>query len=297
MPIRDYLRILRRRLWIPIALVLATVLGTGAFTLLSKPASTATATVVAKSQNTGSTTPSLSFQEVATSNNLALRVIRELNLSESVDQVTSRIKVSSGRSNLYTISVTDADSEQATRLANAVAKDSAELYQQIGGGTPGSIVKYLEGDRQAFRDQYLAAVKARLDFIHQHPDAANSKDATVTAQYLQLQLDEQAASQAYLDFQGDVTKARVDASSNALNFEATVVDEAAAKPDTTSRFLKVGYAAALAFIVGIGIIFALEYLDNSVRDPEEVEELVGAPVVAIIPSASPRTLRPARGGA
>jgi capsular polysaccharide biosynthesis protein len=60
-----------------------------------------------------------------------------------------------------------------------------------------------------------------------------------------------------------------------------------------ARLLKVLYAIALALVVGIGIVFAVEYFDNSMRDPEEVEKLIGAPVVAVIPRATTRTLRTA----
>src|ERR1700694_28900 len=78
MEIREYLRILRRRAWIPLLLMVATGISTALFTLSSKPTYTATATVLAKSQ-TGTT--GLSFQEVAASNSLMLRVRKDLALS------------------------------------------------------------------------------------------------------------------------------------------------------------------------------------------------------------------------
>jgi capsular polysaccharide biosynthesis protein len=53
------------------------------------------------------------------------------------------------------------------------------------------------------------------------------------------------------------------------------------------------YAIALALVVGIGLVFAVEYFDSSLRDPDEVEKLIGAPVVAIIPRATARTTRTA----
>ena len=53
----------------------------------------------------------------------------------------------------------------------------------------------------------------------------------------------------------------------------------------------------LALILGIGLVFALNYLDNTVRESEEAEEIVGAPVIGIIPRGTARTLKPARGGA
>lgn len=296
MEIREYLRIVRRRAWIPILLLVVTVLVTGAFAFLSKPEYSATATVIAKSQSNG-VDKTLSFQEIAISNNLALKVRQQLKLNDTVDELTSRTSVTSGRSNLYKVSYTDADPDRATAVANAIAKGAAQLYQQLGGDTNTSIVKDLEGDQATYRNQYLAAAKAMVEYARQHPDGVNSKDANVASQTLLLQLDEKAASDAYLNFQQDVSKARVDQTTNARLFEASVVDDAAAKPNTSARFLKVAYAAALALVVGVGIIFVIEYTDNSVREPEEVEQLVGAPVVGIIPRANPRTLRPAHGGA
>ncbi len=289
MEIREYLGILRRRFWIPLVLVLAAVLLTTTFTFFSKPDYIATATVVAKSQSGTSTSPTLSFTEVATSNSLMLRVRRQLGLTETVDQLTGQIKVSTGRSNLYTLSATDSNPDRAVRLANAAATQACQLYQELAGVAPDSIVKDLAGDRTTLENQYAAAAQQLLVFTRQHPDAANSTDTTIGAEYLRLHMAEQAASQSYLAFAQDVTKARVDeivnARTQARDFEARVVDEAAARQDTTGRFLRVAYVGGFALIAGILIGATLEYFDNAVRKPEEVEELVGAPVVGIIPRA------------
>ena len=61
--------------------------------------------------------------------------------------------------------------------------------------------------------------------------------------------------------------------------------------------LRIAYAGALGLMLGIGLIFLLEYLDNSVREPEAVEEIVGHPVLGIIPRATGRTMRAAKGAA
>jgi capsular polysaccharide biosynthesis protein len=295
MEIREYLRILRRRAWIPLLLLLVTGVSTAIFTMASKPTYTATATVLAKSQTQGGA-QGLSFQEVATSNSLLLRVRKELALSETVDELGSRLTVASGRSNIYKIAFADADAGRAVQIANAVAKDSAELYQSLGGATGTSVVKQLADDRSAFRDQYLAATKALLDFNAANPDAQLARDRNLQAQQALLKLDQQAAEAAYLNFGTAETQARVQEVTQGLSFEARVVDQAAAKPDTLSRMLKIVYAMALALVVGIGLVFVVEYFDNSIRDPDEVEKLVGVPVVAIIPRGTARTLRPAGGG-
>jgi capsular polysaccharide biosynthesis protein len=292
MEIREYLRILRRRVWIPLLLVVVTGVSTAIFTLALQPTYTATATVLAKSQNQSST-QGLSFQEVAASNSLLLRVRKDLGLTETVDQLSSRLTVSAGRSNIYKVAFNDTEPNRAVAIANAVATDSAELYQKLGGGTGNSLTTSLVADQGAFRDQYLTATTALLDFNDKYPAVQVAKDKSLQAQQALLQLDQQAAQSAYLNFANAQSQARVQQITQGLNFEAAVVDLAAAKPDTMARLLKVLYAIALALVVGIGLVFAVEYFDNSMRDPEEVEKLIGAPVVAVIPRATTRTLRTA----
>jgi capsular polysaccharide biosynthesis protein len=278
-----------------VALLMAVTVATaGALAFLSKLDYTATATVIAKGESKGFD-KTLNFNEVVSSNSLALRVQRELNETGSVDKLASRINVQAGRSNLYKISVSDKDPQRAVVLANAASKQAAALYQELAAGTKTSVVKDLEKDSASFGSQYLKAAKDLLQFNLQHPDAvglgATSRDVDVRALGLQAQLDERAAADAYLRFQSEVTRARVDELTAARNFAAGVVDEAVAKPDQVGRYLKVIYAAILALVLGIGMVLVLEYFDNSVREPEAVEELVGVPVIGVIPRVSSRTLR------
>lgn len=294
MEIREYWRILRRRAWIPLLLMVAMVATTGVLVSLSKPEYTATASVIAKSVNTSST--ALSFQDIATSNTLALKVRNQLHLTEDVDTLVNRIKVSGDRSNLFRITLNDSDPDRAVKIANAVAQEAARLYKQLAAGTDTSATQELQDVQTSYRDQYLTTAKALLDYQQQHPDAEKTKDTIVHAELLRRQLDEKAAADAYGNVQANLVKARIDGIVSSTNFEARVVDEAAAKPDTGGRYLKVVYAAALALVIGVGIIFGLEYMDNSVREPEDVEQLVGAPVIGLIPRATARTLRTARGG-
>src|ERR1700687_3203207 len=287
MELREYWRILKRRAWIPILLVAVTVLTAGGLALLSKPEYKATATVTAKAQGTSSTGQVLSFPEVATSNTVAVAVIKKLNLSETVDSLTRRIKVSAGRSDLYTISITDQDGQRAASVANSVSQEAAALYPKLNASVGSTVFDQdVQAARADFQKRYEDTVKALVTFQRQHPNADKSGDINLVAQASSLQLQEQAAATGYTNFETQTTNASVSQLQQATNFGAAVVDEAVAKPDISSRFLKVAYAAALALVLGIGLIFLLEYMDNAVRDPEAVEELVGSPVVGIIPRAT-----------
>src|SRR5437588_12352709 len=104
MELREYWRALRRRAWIPVVLVVVAVVTTTAVGLISKPEYTATATVIARGTN-----PALTFPEVATANTVAITVITQLGLNQSVEQVTSRIHTTGGHGNVYRISINDSD--------------------------------------------------------------------------------------------------------------------------------------------------------------------------------------------
>ncbi|MGE5508887.1 MAG: GumC family protein [Chitinophagales bacterium] len=55
--------------------------------------------------------------------------------------------------------------------------------------------------------------------------------------------------------------------------------------------LNVAIAAFLALFVGVGLAFLLEYLDTTIRTPEELEQLLGLPVLGQIPSYLPQHLK------
>jgi len=81
-----------------------------------------------------------------------------------------------------------------------------------------------------------------------------------------------------------------------------VVDYAIAQKKAVSpkRTLLAGLSLLLALGCGVGLAFFIEYLDDSVRSPEDVENFVRLPSIALIPlvgGAKPRRLLPAKGNA
>lgn len=69
--------------------------------------------------------------------------------------------------------------------------------------------------------------------------------------------------------------------------DIVVVDPAIAKKDQgpikPNTKLNVVIAAFLAVFIGVFIIFLIEYLDNSVKEEEDVERLTGLTVISVIP--------------
>jgi uncharacterized protein involved in exopolysaccharide biosynthesis len=261
MNVGEYWRIFKRRAWLPTLLVGVTVLTAGGVALLSRPTYVATATVQARMTGSSGTTPAqtLSFQEVVASNTLALAVVNKLSLDDTPAALSKRIHVTAGHSDLYTVTITDPSADRATAIANAVAQEASQLYQEKNATASSSLfLANVETERASLLKRFTDAERALLTFEAQHPKILQSSDVDLALLYRHLQLDQQAASAAYQTFEQQTTTETVRALSQANNFLASVLDPAVARPDTISRYLNVAYAAALALLLSLGLIYLLE---------------------------------------
>jgi len=55
-------------------------------------------------------------------------------------------------------------------------------------------------------------------------------------------------------------------------------------------------ALALGLLLGLGLAFLLEYLDDSWESPEEVERVSGVPTFGVIPGFQVKTSEKKKGG-
>ncbi|WP_238884681.1 Wzz/FepE/Etk N-terminal domain-containing protein [Clostridium sp. YIM B02551] len=64
-----------------------------------------------------------------------------------------------------------------------------------------------------------------------------------------------------------------------------LVDDAIlpSSPISPKPFLNIGIAFVLGILVSLGLVFILEYLDNTVKDSDELEKLLEIPVIGNIP--------------
>lgn len=64
-----------------------------------------------------------------------------------------------------------------------------------------------------------------------------------------------------------------------------IVDKAVIpdKPEKPKKLLNIVVAFVLGLMVGVGIAFFIEYLDNTIKTPDDVEKYLELPVLAVIP--------------
>jgi capsular polysaccharide biosynthesis protein len=295
MTLVTFLLALRRRAWIPVLFAAIATLAIGAITLRSKPSYTATATVIAKNPENATDRP-LSFPEVVTSNTVAIRAIKTAHVEESVDELEKSLSVVSGKSDIYQVAIRDSDPARATALANAVATESTAYYQDLAGGDTVSIQATIDKDRADLNKRYLDASQALLAFDQAHPQVAGARiDPGLGAQRLALQLAQQATANAVLNFEAGITQGKVTQITTIRSFEAHVLDQAAPIAGGGAKLPRVAYAGGLGLVLGLALIFLLEYFGRSINKPEDAEAYLGAPVVGVIPRANARAMRRAAG--
>lgn len=64
-----------------------------------------------------------------------------------------------------------------------------------------------------------------------------------------------------------------------------IVDKALlpSKPDSPKPVLNMAIAFFMGLMVSVGIVFLMEYLDNTIKTQEDVEKLIAVPVIGTIP--------------
>lgn len=86
--------------------------------------------------------------------------------------------------------------------------------------------------------------------------------------------------------------ATVSAGLRATNIHAVDAALVPSVPVRPKKLLNMGIALLAGLIVGVTLAFVEEGLDNSIKNAEDVERLIAAPALAIVPSAVANGLRP-----
>ncbi len=98
-----------------------------------------------------------------------------------------------------------------------------------------------------------------------------------------LELERRAAADTYTLLRTKLDEATIREQETRSGSSIKVIDPARASVVNQQKGFKVALAAILSPILMCALAFLLHYLDNAVRTPEEVENLLGLPVTAVVP--------------
>lgn len=295
--LRDYLGILRRRKWFIILPTTVIVVAALTASLLTTPIYEAAADVVLQSNKRSTVigdvalpaedpTRELQTQiQVMTSRPVAEETAKRLNLNVPPEAIQGRVTAQVlGQTSIIKVKARDASATLARDLANGVAATYIDLRRKA------SLDNFAAqaNDLQKKVDE-TTAVLQQLD--NDLSDAINkargekSTDAGTGALVTNLtnRREQAAAQQSFWKTALD----KLQIQSGLQTTSAEIVSPAAlpTSPVEPKLSRKVIFALTIGILLGAGVAFLVEYLDDSLRSKQDAEQAFGAAILGMVPRA------------
>jgi succinoglycan biosynthesis transport protein ExoP len=281
--LRDYLNVIRARRWIVIQAIIIVTLAVIVVSLLQPATYQGTAKVLISDKDVGAAIFGSAAGELAGSPERGLQTqvqlmqlrpmaetaIRKLNLQTTPEDLLDEVTVSTaGQTNLITLTATDGDAKRAAAIANAMAE------------------AYVEWSRESKRESIKAAadeVQSRLGEARTEILALGRK-ITDSGKSDQLTAELSIATGLYTTLAEKLETLRVneqlEVGSGRVVSSAVLETEPVAPRPVRNSLL----GLVFGLILGMGVAFLIEYLDNTIKSTEETEKAYGAPVLGYIPA-------------
>ena len=167
---------------------------------------------------------------------------------------------------------------EVIKVASQIDEISQKIREEVG-----RLVLSMESEFNALK----ARENAMLQAVNQYRDEAQGL-AKKEIQYGILKREADSNQQLY-----DVLLKRLKETSLSQGLDTNnvrIIEEAVMplRPVKPRMSMNLALAAMLGLLVGVGLAFLVEYLDDTLRSPEEVEQTVGVPVFALIPVVAAR---------
>jgi non-specific protein-tyrosine kinase len=276
--------IVTARTWLPIMIVAALLTGAGAFVVssLQQKVYESKATLIV-GQALSATNPdytqllvaqnlSTTYAAIAKTRPILDAVIAELGLEETSEALAERVRVESpASSTMLFITALDGDPLQAARVANALGRQLIEASPAIQG-REAEFQQSIDADLVATQ-ALIASTQARVEALAARAVRTAQEEAQLTA--LEGRLASLRATYATL----------LSFSSGTASNLLTMVEPAAAStsPVAPRVLFNTLLAVALAVLVVAGIAFLAEQLDDSIKDADAVQEVIGVSTLGTIP--------------
>ena len=217
------------------------------------------------------------YAELATTRPVLESVIQELNLDLSPDDLKRKIKVKTDtETQILNIRVTDADPQLTADIANAVAESLVGMSPSGTDGPEDQIKQQIQ--KQAIKlEEDIRSSEALLAELE-----AKLQTTTIPAE--ERLILEQIAQE-----RGRLTEARRTLATlyqtiqSSYTNQVKIIERAVtAEPVDANLRLTVLLAGMFGLMLALGIAFLFEYLDDTVKTPEELAHVTGIPLLGTI---------------
>lgn len=283
--LRDYLAVMRRRRFTILQVVVLVVLVAVGVTFLQTPQYAAEARVVVK-PNAGNTDAVseivLGSRELETQKELAVSlpvaetVVESLGLDRDPERVVEDVTVTLVRdTQILELRATSTDPEQAAALAQGFADAYLEFRREQALEDVLRAQQALESRAQDIRD--------RLDEISRELSGASDAERT-SLELEQARLSSDAATIATQ--QASLSGSEVFASGGGQVIKPAEVPRQPVSPKPVRTGV---LALVLGLMLGVGLAFLRDHLDDAIRSDDQAERAAGKSVLGHVPKWRPAT--------
>lgn len=277
MELRHYFSLFRKWLWL---IVLGAVIAGGIAYLVNRAStpiyrSTVTLLVNQAANNSLMTdyTSVITSQQLAKTYGELIRkrptleaVIRNLNLNILVERLAGQITVTPVRdTTLITVSVEDPDPKRAANIANELGKVFVAQIDEMQRSRFSSSEENLSQQLQVLKDQ-IAATQGQLDAAKNQPSAQPDEVTRLESALVQYQNSYSNLLKSYEDLR--LAQTRLTDSVTIAEFAQASI--APVRPQTLTNTL---LAVVVGALLAAGIAFLIEYLDDTVKGPDDINAL------------------------
>jgi non-specific protein-tyrosine kinase len=286
MELKQYAMLVWRWAWL---IVLAIVLAAGAAYITSQmqtPVYQATTTILidqAPDVRTADYTSvilserlAMTYVELITKRPVLEEVVERLDLDIEADALKGTITVTQTRdSPVLDVKVQHTDPDTAATLANTLVEVFIEQNTERQASRYAASKESLNAQLMNLESQ----IQEKQDAITELGISENDSDQTeltrLQNELSQLQMGYTALLQTYEGLRVDEAQSI----SNVVQVEPAIAPKAPIKPKTMMNTLLAGVVGAM---LAIGVIFLIEYLDDTMKSTEEAVEILGIPLIGFV---------------
>ena len=195
--------------------------------------------------------------------------IRRLELGITPEQLAGRVQVNAvGQTNIVTVVAQDGSAETAAEIANTLADEFVAWSRDYRRESISAAAEEVDTRLALAKEEILElgreiSAQGKSDELAAELAIATGNYTTLAGKLEELRISEQL----------EVGSGRV--------VSPAVVSAEPVKP-TPARNTALGLVVGLVF--GLGLAFLYEYLDNTIKSSDEIEQITGVPVLGLIPA-------------
>lgn len=283
MTLRDYAAVIARRKWIVVLPVIAAVIGAIGLASLQDPIYEADAQMLVKTRaattvfnnNTAQVgDPVRAIQneiQVLEGEPVRQRVQADLGLASIPPRADG---ATVGSTDVVSVTVRSGDPTTARVLADAYVQAYIEVKREQ------SVEALVSAGTELQRK--ISELQGQIDTLDQQAAAApESQQADLESQRRTL-VDQQSLFKQRLD------QLQVEAALATGGADVVRAADQPSEPSDPQPSRSAALALVVGLLIGLGAAFLLDYLDDSIRSPEDLERAAdGLPVLAVVPSGPP----------